>query len=188
MAGQIDALTSIRGLAAWWVVVYHSRAALNPYLAEPVAPVRLQRRSRRRHALRAVRFRHLPKLCRADSAVPNFDFRFLRAQVGAHLPAAFRNAAGFRGLCRRTHLSGSEAADNNSAAYFVQSLFLVQNLGLTSELSWNVPAWSISTEMFAYLTFPVIVLLADWRRLPIAVLAILVVACPSDCMRTLACH
>ena len=34
------------------------------------------------------------------------------------------------------------------------SLFLVQNWGFSSELAWNDPAWSISTEVFAYLLFP----------------------------------
>ena len=38
--------------------------------------------------------------------------------------------------------------------YFGLSLFLVQNWGLSSELAWNDPAWSISTEVFAYLLFP----------------------------------
>ncbi len=41
-------------------------------------------------------------------------------------------------------------------AYFVESLLLVQNWGFAPELAWNVPAWSISTEWFAYLLFPLL--------------------------------
>ena len=40
------------------------------------------------------------------------------------------------------------------SSYFIQSVFLVQNWGWADGLSWNVPAWSISTEMLAYLFFP----------------------------------
>ena len=39
--------------------------------------------------------------------------------------------------------------------YFFQSIFLVQNWGWADPLSWNVPAWSISAELLAYLVFPV---------------------------------
>jgi peptidoglycan/LPS O-acetylase OafA/YrhL len=34
------------------------------------------------------------------------------------------------------------------------SVFLVQNWGFSQDLAWNIPAWSISTEWFAYLLFP----------------------------------
>ncbi|WP_372659162.1 acyltransferase family protein [Hydrogenophaga sp.] len=42
-------------------------------------------------------------------------------------------------------------------AYFLMSIFLVQNWGFTDELAWNIPAWSISTEFAAYLLFPLLV-------------------------------
>jgi peptidoglycan/LPS O-acetylase OafA/YrhL len=34
----------------------------------------------------------------------------------------------------------------------------MQNWGLTSRLDWNIPAWSISTEWFAYLVFPILLI------------------------------
>ena len=37
--------------------------------------------------------------------------------------------------------------------YLVQSTFLVQAWGFASEAVWNKPAWSISTELFAYMVF-----------------------------------
>ena len=38
--------------------------------------------------------------------------------------------------------------------YFLLSLVLAQNWGFTREIAWNGAAWSISTELVAYLIFP----------------------------------
>lgn len=37
------------------------------------------------------------------------------------------------------------------------NIFLIQAWGFTDLVSWNQPAWSISTEMFAYLLFPFLI-------------------------------
>ncbi|MEZ0242607.1 MAG: acyltransferase family protein, partial [Sphingomonas sp.] len=51
---------------------------------------------------------------------------------------------------------------------------LLQNWGFTERLTWNVPAWSISCELAAYLVFPFLVMAVDWRKLPTwALLALL---------------
>lgn len=42
----------------------------------------------------------------------------------------------------------------NSPAALVQNIFLVQNWIPGSGFSWNMPAWSISTEVAAYFLFP----------------------------------
>src|SRR5207253_1604119 len=39
-------------------------------------------------------------------------------------------------------------------SYFFLSLLMIQNWGFTGHLAWNIPAWSISTEWFAYFLFP----------------------------------
>ncbi len=44
---------------------------------------------------------------------------------------------------------------------FWLSILLLQNWGFTHSLGWNVPAWSISTEWFAYLCFPFIAWVAN---------------------------
>jgi peptidoglycan/LPS O-acetylase OafA/YrhL len=44
-------------------------------------------------------------------------------------------------------------------------VLLLQNWGLTSVLSWNHPAWSISTEMAAYILFPLFAIALPWERL-----------------------
>jgi peptidoglycan/LPS O-acetylase OafA/YrhL len=42
----------------------------------------------------------------------------------------------------------------------LSNLFLVHSLGVESELTWNIPSWSISAEVFAYITFALVCLLA----------------------------
>lgn len=38
---------------------------------------------------------------------------------------------------------------------YILSLLLIQNWGFRDQLTWNVPAWSISTEFGAYIMFPI---------------------------------
>lgn len=51
-------------------------------------------------------------------------------------------------------------------------LLLVQNWGFTDDLAWNDPAWSISCELAAYLLLPLLCLSVDWRRLPVGALVL----------------
>jgi len=51
---------------------------------------------------------------------------------------------------------------------FILNLGLLQAWGFTDLVSWNEPAWSISTELFAYLLFPFLIgplTKAGWRML-----------------------
>ncbi len=52
--------------------------------------------------------------------------------------------------------SAHEIGDRYDPIYFVLSLLLVQNWGFTDFVAWNIPAWSISTEWAAYLSFPIV--------------------------------
>src|SRR5258706_2626883 len=60
--------------------------------------------------------------------------------------------------------------DRRTVASFVSNLLLVQAWGPTSHLSWNYPSWSISDEWAAYLLFPVI--LAFFYRTSLALAAV----------------
>ena len=53
-------------------------------------------------------------------------------------------------------------------------VLLMQDWGFTRELAWNVPAWSISAELGAYLVFPLVAIAVDWRAL--STLALVAVA------------
>ncbi|CAN7299533.1 acyltransferase family protein [Neorhizobium tomejilense] len=64
------------------------------------------------------------------------------------------------------------ASTLNIAAFFEQ-LFLLNAWGLTGAIAWNIPSWSISAEMFAYLVFPILaVAIARWRRPSLALITL----------------
>lgn len=167
---ELRALTGARGLAAWLVVGFHLRGSI----AGLPAPV----------------------LALLDKGYLAVDFFFLLSGFVIWLSYAERlRAAGVRGigsfLWRRLariwplHLAmlaaalalmGLLAATGRTdpirfpLAELPLHLMLVQNWGVTDHLSWNDPAWSISTEFAAYLAFPWLVLAIDWRQVSSAVL------------------
>ncbi len=65
----------------------------------------------------------------------------------------------------------------DSVSCFVKSVFLLQAWGVSTDLCFNDPSWSISAEWFAYLLFPAIVpffLGIKWyRALPLCIFAFL---------------
>jgi len=151
----IPALTSIRGVAAWWVVLYHFRERMPSGCPEWLLTL----------------FAHGYLAVDLFFILSGF---VLALNYVESLPASLAGATGFYQLrFARIYplhfvilmlfllnplaialFSASGDASDYDWAYFVLSLFLVQNWGFTTELAWNVPAWSISTETFAYLFFP----------------------------------
>ncbi|MEM7330203.1 MAG: acyltransferase [Pseudomonadota bacterium] len=57
----------------------------------------------------------------------------------------------------QTGAPGDAFTGPNDIHALVSNLFMTQGLGATSELTWNWPSWSISTELMAYFTFAAIV-------------------------------
>lgn len=54
------------------------------------------------------------------------------------------------------HVNLGERFSLNS---FIQNLFLIQSFGLNESGTWNIPAWSISTEFYTYIIFALCVFL-----------------------------
>ena len=170
---HLDALTGIRGIAAWGVVLYHVRLSLTALLPGPVI------------AILAKGYLAVDLFFILSGFVIWYNYAARIAEGGAGAARLFlwrRFArvwplhgailAGFLGLALAMMVTGRDAS-----AYPLGELplhlLLIQNWGLTDELSWNHPAWSISTEFAAYLAFPALVLMARWDRLPSAVLLVL---------------
>jgi len=51
------------------------------------------------------------------------------------------------------HIGGKDPFDTHTFSSFIEHLFLVQAWGTSNIMSWNVPSWSVSVEMMAYLLF-----------------------------------
>lgn len=58
-------------------------------------------------------------------------------------------------------------AEGRNWGYAAQHLLLLHAWGTTGSAAWNGPSWSISAEFFAYLSFPLyLILVRRWRPLP----------------------
>lgn len=173
---ELKALTGARGVAAWWVVLFHLRGsmgALHPAVESAIAKGYLAvdfffllsgfviwlswgQRFRERGFAEAGRF--LWK--RMARIWPLHLFVLACAVVLAVVLAA----------------SGRDI-ERFPFADLPLHIVLLQSWGFVEPLAWNDPAWSISAESAAYLLFPVLAVTIDWRRMPswalVAVIAVL---------------
>lgn len=168
--GDLRPLTAVRGIAAWMVVLYHIRlsiAGLPPagvaalskgYLAVDfffllsgfVIWLRYADRLRGRGLVGIGDFlrRRIARVWPLHVAILGYAVAvaLLLAATGRHDPQAF------------------------PFAQLPLHLLLIQNWGFADDLTWNVPAWSISCEAAAYLLFPALIAVVDWRRMLTAVI------------------
>jgi peptidoglycan/LPS O-acetylase OafA/YrhL len=151
---QLDALTGLRGIAAWFVVAYHFRAAMTPFVPASVLAVAA-------HGTLAVDLffvmsgfiiaLNYRKEFHAEGA--HMYGRFLLLRLARIYPLHIVMLGMF--VLYAGAISLAHGRDEfHDVDYLVQSVFLVQAWLPWVHLNWNVPAWSISTEMFAYLVFP----------------------------------
>ncbi len=161
---ELRPLTSARGIAAWYVVLYHIRlsaaGALPPGVIDFFAKGYL-----------AVDFffvlsgfviwLNYGQLLgeHGARAVPHFLWRRLSRIYPLHL-LMLLVAVAFAIACLAT---GRGMPDDYAWSTLPFHLLLMQNWGFL-ELGWNVPAWSISCELAAYLVFPLLIAFTDWRR------------------------
>ena len=163
---ELRALTSVRGIAAWMVVLYHIRlsiAGLPPpwlhffakgYLAVDFFfllsgfVIWLSWGAR----LREGGWREVPA--------------FLQKRVARIWPLHLVVLGGAVALAVLLALTGRANPAEYPFGELPLHVFLLQNWGFTDRLAWNDPAWSISCELAAYLAFPLLVRAVDWRALP----------------------
>ncbi len=161
----MPALTAIRGLAAWWVVLYHFRENFPDHV--PDALLRLINKG----YLGVDLFFELSGFVIALNYYDRFDRdlslvrygKFLLVRLARVYPLHAFMMFAFIANPLAIWLFSSHRIENGAygLGYFILSLGLVQNWGFVDRLAWNIPAWSISTEWFVYLVFPIIVLGAE---------------------------
>lgn len=174
---DLRALTGLRGLAAWLVVFYHIRSGMAGYLPQPIMDFFAK-------GYLAVDFFFLLSgfviwlsysVRFAEGGLP-YTFGFLWRRVARIWPLHL-----FILICSLVFVAVLIATGrSHESGYPLRELplhiFLLQNWGFTSELTWNHPAWSISTEMAAYLIFPILAVYARWDRFPTAILILFITA------------
>ena len=167
---HLDALTGIRGIAAWLVVFYHMRSAMLTLL--PVDVIRVLARGYLAVDLFFILsgfvlwYNYAPRLRAGGMAEAG---RFLWRRVARIWPLHIV-LLGLFVVYALTLLALGRDASFYPFAELPLHVLLMQNWGFTPALRWNDPSWSISTEMAAYLVFPLVVLAAKWERMPTAVL------------------
>lgn len=155
-APQLNALTGARGLAAWFVVFYHVRDAFSD--AVPLAVIDVLAKG-----YLAVDFffvlsgfvmwLNYGRRFEADGLSATRDFLWRR--VARIYPLHFVVLTGTLLLVAALAATGRYDAIRYPMWELPLHYALMQNWGFTSSLSWNDPAWSISTELAAYLLLPV---------------------------------
>lgn len=175
MNGELKALTSVRGIAAWLVVLFHIRKSIAGLPEWGMAILS--------HGYLAVDFFFLlsgfviwmssaPRIREGGlGAVPEF----LKHRVARIWPLHLF-MLGFGILLALAMLATAREAPHFPFAELPLHILLLQNWGFTNALSWNDPAWSISCELGAYLAFPLLVLAIDWRRVPTAIILAVIAA------------
>jgi len=163
---ELRALTSVRGIAAWMVVLYHIRLSV---AGLPDAWVRFFAKG-----YLAVDFFFLlsgfviwlswgPRLRDGGwREVPHF----LQKRVARIWPLHLVVLGGAVALAVLLAATGRANPTEYPFGELPLHIFLLQNWGFTDRLAWNDPAWSISCELAAYLAFPLLVRAVDWRTLP----------------------
>jgi len=184
---EIKALTGMRALAAWWVVIYHVRDLLPQVLPAVSLPIHLIADP---GYLGVDLFFILSGFVIAHNywdRLANFQACEFRRFLGMRLARLYPvhvvtlGAAGVLFLLARfRHIAIASDLGAWNSRTFIENLLLVHHWMPFAPLSWNYPAWSISCEWLAYLAFPALVaLLKDHLgrgRFPV-VLGLLAVQC-----------
>jgi peptidoglycan/LPS O-acetylase OafA/YrhL len=155
---SIDSLTSLRGFLALWVVFYHfwkDMLALFPRL-DFLTPL-----AKQGHFAVPVFFMLSGFVLAYNYSQQLSVFslrsygRFLFMRWARIYPVHFFTLLVVLGMVIVCRVKGWQLTDAGyGAPDFVWNLLLVQTWVPNFQLNWNYPSWSISSEWFAYLCFP----------------------------------
>ena len=153
---KLNQLAGLRGICAWWVVFYHSLALMGNSLPSSIANVIA-------HGYLAVDLFFLLSgfviflsyHASLKNNFPNSIGKFYWNRLSRIYPLHLVMLCGYLMLFAAFYFFSSSGSAPESYTWntFFQSLFLI-HMWIGSDLTWNVPSWSISSEWFVYLFFP----------------------------------
>ena len=161
-SAEIAALTSLRGVAAFAVLIFHFRDQFGP----TINPDHLTLFFARGFLFVdfffvlsgfVIALSYGPMF--ADAITPRDYAAFLIKRLARIYPLHIVILMGFVASECAKYLvatNANPAFSVNTGAALLANIFLVQSWGLFNHYTWNHPAWSISTEWFAYLLFPLL--------------------------------
>jgi len=159
--GEIFSLTSIRGVLALWVVLYHywndvvklfpSAEAVSPFIrcgnvAVPAFFVL---------SGFVLAYNYADRMKQWNGRA---TLRFLALRLARVYPVHLATLLLLSAMVWVSHRRGLAMTESGyTVRDFVLNVFLVHTWVPNFELNWNYPSWSISSEWFAYLMFPFMV-------------------------------
>lgn len=153
---KLNQLAGLRGICAWWVVIYHSLTLLEQSLPQPLNAFLV-------HGYLAVDLFFLLSgfviflgyHVSLSKDFPQSIKKFYWHRFTRIYPLHFVMLGGYFVLFLAYHFFSTSGTPPQSYTWttFFQSMFLV-HMWVGSDLTWNVPSWSISSEWFVYLFFP----------------------------------
>ena len=156
---EIASLTSVRGIAALWVVLLHFSAVLFRVLPEASFLRPLTDAGIFAVPLFFILSGYvlgLRYLIRLRSPTASAAMRFWWLRLGRVYPVHLCTLAISLGMVAR---HGWPADEGHTIGRFVANCLLAHAWECNFRLSWNYPSWSISSEWFAYLIFPLLAFL-----------------------------
>lgn len=163
--GELKPLTGLRGVAAWFVVLYHLRLSIGAQVPEPVMTVL----SKGYLAVDLffmlsgfVLWLTYARTLREGGlhAFPRFIARRIARIWPLHL---FMLGVAVAFAFARI-LAGNPNHEHYNFAELPLHISMMHSWGFVEPLRWNDPSWSVSGEFAAYLMFPLLALAVDWRR------------------------
>jgi peptidoglycan/LPS O-acetylase OafA/YrhL len=167
---ELIALTSLRGVAALWVAVFHFITPINRDVACISCYFPILEKSYLAVDLFFVLSGYILTFVYKDKATLidlSGYVKFMRARLARIYPLHFVCLFAFLVVASLPVLLIDSASFNprNNPETFFYNLLLIHAWGTYNDFSWNNPSWSISTEFFAYLTFPLMLALLTKNKL-----------------------
>ena len=173
---KLPGLTSIRAIAAWWVVLFHTKEQLATLL--PGWALQLIGSGYIGVDLFFILSGFVIELNYGERLAGGIEAwtEFLKRRFARIYPLHFVVLCAMTVYALLVYAHSGHLTENFDFATLPAHFLLVQSWGVDSALRWNDPAWSISAEMMAYLLFPLTAFCARPRSWPFRVHLLAIVA------------